>query len=140
MISDERIDQEPTGPEEGQQVVPKGTQFLKKGYRDLDEGELTSPVAVRFMLAEVDRLNADASELRTFRERSAMLETRVAVLEEKLKTNLSLDVLAGASLTIGAAMIGYSRYLWEYPPNGYFGLGFGAVLIILGIAGRAIRR
>jgi hypothetical protein len=85
MISDDRIDQESSGVEDGQQIVPKGTQFLRKGYRDLDEGELTSPTAVRFMLAEIDRLGAETAELRPFRERSYTLETRVAILEERPK-------------------------------------------------------
>jgi len=140
MADRESVDQEPPEPGAGLQIAPKGTQFLKKGYRDLDEAEMLTPTAVRFMLAEIDRLHAEATELKPFRDRSYALETRVAILEEKTKSSRAFEVLSGACLTVGAAMVGYSRYLWDTAPNGYVALGLGIALMVGGFVARLVKR
>lgn len=140
MSDSESVDREPEGPEKGLVPAVKGTEFLKRGYRDLEGAELATPTAVRFLLAEIDRLNGDMVELRPFRERSTKLEIQVAILTEKTKSALAFEILSGACLAIGAAMIGYSRYLWDAPPNGYFSLGFGIALMIGGLVSRAVKR
>jgi hypothetical protein len=128
----ESADREPELPERGLQPAVKGTEFLKRGYRDLEGAELATPTAVRFLLAEIDRLNGEVEELRPFRKRCGELDIRVAVLTEKTKSALAFEIMSGACLAIGAAMIGYSRYLWDTPPNGYFSLGFGIALMVGG--------
>jgi len=85
MAEPEELDQEPRVPEGGQAVAIKGTQFLKKAYRDLDESELATPAVVRFLLAEIDRLNGEIAELKPYREQSHNLDKRVAILEEKTR-------------------------------------------------------
>jgi hypothetical protein len=140
MAEIENADQEPTASEQGTVGTPKGTQFLKKAYRDLDEAELTNPAVLRFLLADIDRLRDELSELRPFREQSYRLSTRVAVLEEETKSILSFEILSAAGLAVGAALVGYSRYLWDSPPNGYFALAFGIVLMVGGLAARLVKR
>lgn len=139
MAENDKADQEPK-PSEGVQATPKGTQFLKKGYRDLDESELATPAAVRFLLADIDRLNGEVSELKPFRDRSFQLEKAVAILEEKTKSTLSFEILSAAGLAIGAAMVGYSRYLWDSSPTGYFALGVGLLLMAGGLVARLVKK
>jgi hypothetical protein len=140
MAEAEKSDKEPSEPSEQSQGAPKGTQFLKKGYRDLEEAELATPAAVRFLLGEIERLNGEIAEVKPFRERSYKLETRVALLEEKTKVAVAFEVLSSASLAIGAAIVGYSRYLWDTPPNGQFAVLFGIALMVGAFVAKAVKK
>src|SRR5579872_5888198 len=93
-VSDQDAETETEGSSPG---APKGTHFLKKGYRDLEEVELATPTAVRFLLNENDRLKEEIAELKPYRENSFRLQTEVAVLKEKTKSALAFEILSSAA-------------------------------------------
>ena len=118
----------------------KGRKAFGKVKREITEKDLQNPAIQKMLLDELDRLETESEEYKQYKERYHKADKRVAVLEEKSKGTLAIDILSGACLTIGAASLGYTKILWENQPSGYIALVVGGVLIAAGIAAKVVKR
>lgn len=117
--------------------------------RQLNEADLETPAVQRILLGEVDKLenqNFDLvdivkvkdKKIDELRDKHHQIDRDFAVLEEKVKTSKSQEILYSFCLTSGSIIIGFSKSVWE---TGY-GILFvivGFLLIIGAIISKAIR-
>jgi hypothetical protein len=69
--------------------------------RELDEQELESPVARKFLIDTVDRLEDENQSLRHFQDEFYQTDKKAGILEEKLKLKLATDVMSAVCLSVG---------------------------------------
>lgn len=113
---------------------------LTSARRELSEKEFSSPAVLKLILDDLDRLEEDKSELASFREEYHRVDKAVAVLTEKFKTNVALEVLSLGSITVGAAAIGYAPNVWNAGGvTPYLLLAFGVLLVASGIGAKAVK-
>lgn len=109
--------------------------------RELTDVELEAPGARKLLLDALERADADAERFETYVERYHEAAKRAAVLEERLRTNTSLEVFFGTMTTLGGAIMGVSPLFWDKTtPRGPIALVIGAALIICGAIARIIKR
>jgi hypothetical protein len=121
--------------------VQKSRRALSRLTRELDDADLTNPGVVKMLLQEVERLDEENADLKSFRERyftaDKTLATTSAALHTSGKQNFSIETLSVACIAIGGALIGFGRTLW---PDGSMTsrmlVGVGFVLLGAGIAVR----
>lgn len=141
MSDSERLDQEPEVKEPEKAIeTPKARRAFSKVRRELSEEELSSPAVHRLLLDEIDQLEQQVVELSEFRDRFHKTDKEKAVLEERLRISIASEIIFGVCLTIGAALIGLTPFLWTTKPQGHLSLGIGIILIIGGIISRAVRK
>jgi hypothetical protein len=75
------------------------------------------------LLSEVDKLQYRVAQLEIVERQFHIVDKNSAVLEEKIKTLSSQEILYGFCLTVGSAIIGLSSLVWE---RGY---GWGAIIV-----------
>ena len=86
-------------------------------------------------------MNGENDDLKQYQEKFYTVDKRVAVLEEKRKTPLAMEVISNTCFTVGGAALGYATTLWMSQPSaGIIAIVFGVVLVIGGIVGKAIKR
>jgi len=117
----------------------KGRRAFTKIRRELLEDELSSPSVQRMLLDELERLEEEKSSLIDYRSHFHTADKNAAILAEKLKANVSQEIIFGVCLSIGAAVLGYVPSLWDSQPDGYMALGIGIVLILAGIASKVAK-
>ena len=116
--------------------------FLKVGRKNLNEDELASPAARRFMIAEIERLDAECVALRNMGEKFTELRVRYATLEATDRHHRWLEILSSASIAAGSAGLGAApSYL---AIDGVHGIGWtfvigSGVLVGVGILSRVFR-
>lgn len=131
----------PEDPGEGsrqrhqRQQKERHRQALQGITRELSDEDFASPVVQKFLLDEIERLDIENHELNKYRDQFHVKNKKVAVLEEKIKTNIAFEVISIACLTIGAAAVGYAP---AQPDNGII-LALGIILILGGIAAKVRR-
>lgn len=113
----------------------KGKQAFENINRKLSDDDLTNPVVGKFLLNEKDRLEIENDELKDYQDRFYEADKKVAVLEEKNKTNLATEILSGVCFTIGGVLLGHGMS----EPSGWI-IGCGALVFIIGIAAKAVKR
>lgn len=91
------------------------------------------------ILEEIERQREENTALRVYRDKFYQSETQRAVLSEKIKSKLSIEIISTACLAVGAAAIGYAPAAWNAQPSGWMALAFGGVLIVAGIVSKAVR-
>lgn len=126
----------------GSQAVPKGTSGRKsfaKLRRELSDDELASPAVQRMLLDEIERLDIERGELTSFRAKFHDADKRAAILEEKFKGKISIEIIHIACTTIGAAALGYAPSIWEKQPTAWMAAIFGIILILAGLAAKAVK-
>ncbi len=141
MNDSERLDQEPEAKEHEETAqAPKARRAFSKVRRELSEEELSSPAVHRLLLDELDQLEQQVVELSDFRDRFHKTDKEKAVLEERIRKSIASEIIFGLCLTVGAALIGLTPFLWATKPQGPLSLGVGVILIIGGIISRAVRK
>lgn len=141
MSPEEQVDAEQEVQRaEGAAPPPKRYRALSRLRRELSEEELSSPGAVRLVLGDLDRAEEQLVELSGYRDRFYAAEKQEAILEERLKTKIAAEIIFGAALTVGAALIGLSPGLWGNGAYGPILVILGAVLILGGVASRLFIR
>ena len=131
----------PEDPREGsgkghqRQQKERHRQALRGVTRELSDEDFSSPVVQKFLLDEIERLDTENHELNKYREQFYQENKQVAVLKEKIKTNIAFEVISGACLTIGAAAVGYAPAQQD---DGII-LVFGLILILGSIAAKMKR-
>lgn len=103
--------------------------------RNLGPEDLKNPALHKMSLAENDRLEAENINLKRFEQLFYKSDKEVAVLKEKGKRALSLEILSITCLTIGAILIGLNSH-----PFNKFEVVLGAILIIGGIIAKGVKR
>lgn len=103
--------------------------------REISEEDLASPAVQRILLGEVDKLQHKVETLEVIESKFHVADKKSAILEEKLRSVNSQDILYSACLTIGSAIIGLSSMVWEkgYGPAT---IAIGSVLVVVGIVSR----
>lgn len=131
---EELSDGEPTAPS----PKVKGRRSFAKMRRELTDDELASPGVQKLMMDELDRLEDEKLELTGIRDKYQEASVRCAVLTEKLKPRIASDIFFGGFMTIGAAMLGLAAAVWSNILAGVCMIVFGCILIIAGIASKAV--
>ena len=106
--------------------------------RDLSDKELTSPAVQKLLLDEVDRLESENEALSLFRDRFHASDRCVGVLEQKVKIVVGQEIISGACVTIGGALVGYAPNIWSVQAAGPIVLAAGIGLIVLGVFAKVV--
>lgn len=142
MTEPDYDDQAPEDTGEGEALShSKGRKAFRKLRRELSDEELSSPAVQRLLLDDIERLEKENGKLIEFQDSFYAADKGVAVLTEKLKTNVAQDIIFGVCLTVGAALIGLSPSIWTAgKPDGWISIALGFVLILGGIASKVVKR
>jgi hypothetical protein len=132
-------------PEEaGKDVVESATQSIVPSNpysnirREISESDLESPAVQRILLGEVDKLQTKVAELEIVKSSFHSMDKKSAILEEKLKSVNSHEVLYSLSLVVGSAVIGFSSVIWE-TGYGWIALAIGGILVVGGVVSRVVK-
>jgi hypothetical protein len=132
--------EEPLGLRPSESVKPKsGRRSFSKLPRELSEKELTSPAVQKMLVDEIERLEAECDDFSSYRPKFHDADKRAAVLEEKFKGKISADILQTGCLTVGAAALGYAPSISTEQPSAWMVAIFGVVLLVAGIAAKAVK-
>jgi hypothetical protein len=133
-------------PEEPTDVLPSDTVKPKSGRRsfsklprELSEKELASPAVQKMLVDEIERLETECDDLSSYRPKFHDADKRAAILEEKFKGKISIDILQTGCLTVGAAALGYAPSITTGQPSAPMVAIFGVVLVIVGLAAKAVK-
>lgn len=80
--------------------------FLGAGLRDLNESDLATPAARRFLMYEIQRLDDETEQLKLISARYNDLRVEHARIEEKIQKNTAFEVITFFAATAGAAGLG----------------------------------
>jgi hypothetical protein len=132
--------EEPTGAPPSDTVKPKsGRRSFSKLPRELSEKELASPAVQKMLVDEIERLETECDELSSYRPKFHDADKRAAILEEKFKGKISIDILQTGCLTVGAAALGYAPSITTGQPSAWMIAIFGVVLVIAGLTAKAVK-
>ncbi|GLB47993.1 hypothetical protein [Neptunitalea lumnitzerae] len=138
MDKDQNPDEEPIDGQEEETSSEKVHNRRKGAYqklrRDLSEEELNSSGTQKMLLSDLDRLEEEVVNLRKFKDKFHEKDKNEAVLEEKLSSSLSKEILYSVAISLGATLIGLSNSIWAAENiNGEIILACGIVLVIGGL-------
>ncbi|ASU40505.1 hypothetical protein hmeg3_20850 [Herbaspirillum sp. meg3] len=91
------------------------------------------------LIDEIERLDAERSDLASFRGKFHEADKSAAILEEKFKGKISIEIIHIACITVGAAALGYAPSIWQMQPTAWMTGIFGVVLIVAGLAAKAVK-
>lgn len=106
--------------------------------REITEDDLKSPAVQRILLSEVDKLQSQVSDLEIIQSKFHLADKKSAILEEKLKSTNSHEILYSVTITIGSVIIGLSPTIWD-KKYGWIAIAIGSFLIVGGIISKAIK-
>lgn len=137
-------DIEPVEIPEGQAPEPagKGTSSRRsfaKLRRELSDEELASPAVQRMLIDEIEQLDLARIEGQQYRGRFHDADKQCAILQERFKTKVSVEILHVGCVTVGAAALGYAPSIWSSQPTGWIVAIFGGLLIVAGLAAKAVK-
>ena len=98
-------DVEPTISESDTHTKPLRRPFSQLAT-ELTDDELGSPGVQKMLLAEISRLEAEMVESEKFKEKFHEADTERAILREKVKPYIYLEILYSIGLTLGSLLIG----------------------------------
>jgi hypothetical protein len=116
--------------------------FLAKARRNLDETELGSPVVSRFLIDELERLDEELAETRTYRDRFHSRDKELAVLQAHTRAFTRLELASFVMLAVGSAGLGASPSfitLATMEVYGWIVFGLSMILVIAGVAVRILK-
>jgi hypothetical protein len=111
-------------------------EFLAIGRRNLDEQELANPVAIRFLIAELERLDEYCVETKSIVTEYHTQRVVIATLQEAAKPNKRLEILSAICLSVGSVGIGAaSKYITVQgaESTGYVLLVVSVLLVVAAI-------
>lgn len=106
--------------------------------RELSDDDLTNPAVQKLLISEIDKLEMRISDLEIVEQNFHEVDKSKAVLEEKLKTHHSLEILYSFCLSIGSGVMGLSS-LFKINEYGWIFLTVGGLLIIGGILSKFVK-
>lgn len=107
--------------------------------RELTSDELGTSGVQKMLLDDVERLEGEVEESKTYRDKFFEADKKVAVFQEKSKSHRGVEILSTSTLTVGSIVIGYVGGDWGNQPNAGFLLGLGIFLVLAGLLAKAIR-
>ena len=112
---------------------------FSKLRRELTEDELSNPGTQKMLLDDLERLESDLSDARSYQDKYYGEARTVAVYEERFKTHKAFEVLSTGTVSIGALLAGgtFNTLTGTAPAYGLFGLG--VLLLLVGIIAKAIK-
>lgn len=116
----------------------KDLQAFRRIPRELTEEELANSAVQKLLVGNLDRLETEKEQYRLYMERFHEADKKVAVLEEKGKTKLALEILSGTCLTGGGLAIGQINALWPQP-LGWIAVVLGIVFLVGGIYAKKVK-
>lgn len=142
MVADQNLsDTEPATAEPAPDYPSKGRRSFASVRRDLDNEELKSPGVQKMLLDDVERLEREVSELKGFRDQFYDEAKKCAVLSEKRKLYIGIEVVHAACLSIGSVAISYAIAFWSTEKSGSgLALGGGVVLIAAALLAKWLQR
>jgi hypothetical protein len=121
-------------------VPASGRQAFRDIRRQLTDHDLASPGVQKLLLDELERSEAQCEILNGYVERFHIADKRAAVLEEKNRTVVALEVVFGVGVGVGCAIIGLSPLLWPQQPNGWIALAVGVLLVLGTSIARVVKK
>jgi hypothetical protein len=118
----------------------KGRRAFTNVRRELSDEELSSPAVQRMLIDDIERIEKEKNELSEYQVKFHEADKKSAILEEKVKSSVSQEVIFSVCLTVGSAALGYAPSVWSTQPTGWISIVFGVVLIIGGIASKVVKR
>ncbi|QKV65305.1 hypothetical protein HUW52_21215 [Pseudomonas sp. 43A] len=142
-MANDQPDVEPQEPSEETIVgAVKGASSRKsfaKLRRELSDDELSSPAVQRMLIDEIERLDSERIDLTVYREKFHITDKKSAIFEERFKAKISIEIIHIACVTVGAAALGFAPSIWTTQPTAMMIVVFGSVLIIAGLAAKAVK-
>ena len=140
MATEERQPDE-TGAAPVKTDARKERKVLSALPRELSKEEFKSPGSQKWMLAELERLDEESRELKGIRDMYSNLRVEHAIAQANLRVSLSFEILSGALLAVGSAMLGYVQTLPASQGHAALMSGtFGAILIVASVVAKVVRR
>jgi hypothetical protein len=106
--------------------------------RELSDDDLSNPAVQKLLISEIDKLEIQVSELEIIEKQFHEVDKSKAVLEEKIKSSNSLEILYSFCLSIGSAVLGLSS-LFKINEYGWIFIVVGGILIIGGILSKYVK-
>ena len=128
-----------TGAKPVAEPLPKVRKALSRLKRELSEEELATPGVQKMLVEELERVEDENNDLKTFREKFHTADKDLAIANQKLKGWRSMEIISTGCIAVGAAALVYVPDAWKTQPNGWIALVFGGVLTAIGILAKAIR-
>lgn len=119
---------------------PKGRKAFSSARRSLTEKELSSPATALTLIDEIERLEGEKAELADYREKFHEADKTLAVLQSKTEGNRGNDIVFGVALSTGFGAIGYAPSVWTVGSTGPVILAIGAIVVVVGIVARVVRK
>jgi hypothetical protein len=119
-------------PEPPQVKAPSSRKSLKNLRRELSEAELKTSAVQKLLIDEIERLEDEVAIARQYLTRFHAADRKAAVLEEKLTTFKSIEIIHIVCITVGGVILGVhseNSKLWI----------LGAILIIAGIVAKFVK-
>lgn len=106
--------------------------------RELSDDDLSNPAVQKLLISEIDKLEFRVSELEIIEKQFHEVDKSKAVLEERIKSNNSLEILYSFCLSIGSGILGLSS-LFKINEYGWIFLVVGGILILGGILSKYVK-
>ncbi len=133
MPQEHDIDEEPRSPSVSEDSLSsKMIKPYQKIKRDLSEEELGSSGAQKLLLSELDRLEEEVISLQQFRDDFHICDKEKAVLDEKIKSSVSKEILYSVVISLGATLIGIFNSLNVDQNNASYIVLIGGIVLIIG--------
>lgn len=121
----------PTPPPQ-QAPIPAVPAFSRRAFQglkiELTDAELANPGTQKCILDMLYQAEEERNDLREFRKKYFEEAAKVEVADEKLKTSKVNEVMFGAGVGVGCAIIGLAPWLWGMTPDGHLAGGIALVL------------
>jgi hypothetical protein len=93
----------------------------------------------KLLLDELEQAEAVSDQLRGYMERFHEADKRAAILEEKLKPVLAIDILYTVGVGLGCAIIGLAPFFWTNRLQGLICLALGILMVGGSVAARRVK-
>ena len=107
--------------------------------RELADDDLSNPAVQKLLISEIDKLESRVCELELIETKYHETDKDKAVLEEKLRTYNSMEVLYSFCLAIGSGLLGFAS-MFEVEKKGWIFIVSGSILIIGGILSKLVKK
>ena len=138
--SDVQPDEIGSKPIESGDEAPKSHLALSTLKRELSDEDLSAPGVQKLLLDYLAEAEAEIAALKSFRDKYYQAAKNNAVLEAKREIDIAAEILSTGTIAVGAAALVYGPSEWSHQPTGVIAVAFGAVLTLVGILAKVIRR
>jgi len=76
--------------------------------RELSEDELKSPGVAKMLMDDIDTLSQELAEVKETAEKFHDADKKLAILQERFKTRMAVEVVSTGAVTVGSLLVGLS--------------------------------